>query len=495
MSSGEHEGPRTYGNWRRPSAAGFGQLSFAASMGVLVAMILMVLVYALAGPLWSTLVGAVSAGAIWAISVKDRHGISLADRTGERMRFWRASRKKENIYRSGPLAPASVASGHCMLPGVLSASTLSSQVDSYDRPFALIRHADGSLAVVLKVAPSGADLLDTEHVDLQVAYWGQWLADLGGELGIVGASVCVETSPDTGSRLDREVTRRMSPDAPDLARQIMREVVEEYKAGSAQVRTWITVVFDPARMGAKRRQFDQAARDIGTRLPGLTQTLVAAGAGAVHLMTVDEVVRLVRVAYDPACEELFEDAAAAGEEVHVSWADAGPVTAHAQWDTYVHDSGRSRSWVVSAPPRGVVQSSILRTILSATADVARKRVTILYRPMDAGKAPGVVEADLNKARARVETMGRPTARSLNELHAAQQVAAEEASGAGLVDFGMIITATTMEEDMEDTSSAVTALAAASRLQVRLAYGAQDSAFALGLPVGVRPTGQRLGGAL
>ncbi|MBJ2329465.1 hypothetical protein JFX23_06775 [Schaalia cardiffensis] len=495
MSNTDTPAPRTYGNWRRPTAAGLGKLSFGASMGLLGAMILIVLIYSTLGLRWSVGFGLVSAAAIWAVSARDRHGISVADRTGERMRFWWASRTKRTIYRSGPLTPTAASTGKCSLPGIAAASTISEQVDSYDRPYALIRHADGSLAVVIKLAPSGADLLDVNQVDLQVAYWGQWLADLGGELGIVGASVCVETTPDTGKRLEREVRRRVDPAAPELSQQIMREIVVDYRAGSAQVRTWLTLVFEPAKMGSRKRSFDQAARDIGTRLPGLTQTLVAAGAGAVHLMTVEEVVRLVRVAYDPACESLFEDAAAAGEDVHVSWDDAGPVSALALWDSYRHDSGVSRSWVVTAPPRGVVQSSILRTILSANSDVDRKRVTILYHPMDAGLAPDVVEADVNMARARVETSGRPTARAKSELQAAQQVAAEEAGGAGLVDFGIIMTATTSApEDTDDTSSAMAALAAASRLQVRIAYGAQDSAFALGLPLGLRPPSQQMGGA-
>ena len=51
------------------------------------------------------------------------------------------------------------------------------------------------------VAPSGIALVDQERIDQQVAHWGAWLADLGSEIGIVQASVCVETVPDTGGAL------------------------------------------------------------------------------------------------------------------------------------------------------------------------------------------------------------------------------------------------------------------------------------------------------
>ncbi|TWS19772.1 hypothetical protein FK530_25495, partial [Tsukamurella conjunctivitidis] len=85
-----------------------------------------------------------------------------------------------------------------------------------------------------------------------------WLADLSGELGIVGASVTVESAPDTGARLKREVASRTSSDAPPVARQVLADVVEEYRAGAAQVRSWVTVVFDPTRMSVRKRDQAQA---------------------------------------------------------------------------------------------------------------------------------------------------------------------------------------------------------------------------------------------
>lgn len=483
---------RTYGNWREPKAAGFGKLSFGASMGLLASMIGAVVIYSLVGMRWAMVFAAVSAGGLWAVSSKDRHGLSVADRTGTLMRFRRAKRRKATIYRSGPLSLRAT-QGTCKLPGILSASTLSEHVDAYDRPFALVRHGDGTLAVLMGVSPAGAALVDQDQVDQEVARWGMWLADLSGELGIVGASVTVETAPDSGARLRREVQSRTALEAPPVARRVLHDVVEEYRSGAAQVRSWVTVVFDPTRMSVRKRDQVQVARDIASRLPGLTQTLQATGAGAVHLLTAPEVCRLVRVAFDPASEALFEQAASMGDQVDISWDETGPVGADVSWDAYRHDSGVSRTWVVTRPPRGVIQSGLLANILATSRDVDRKRVTILYRPLDGANAPDLVEGDLNKARARVEAASRPTARDMTELQAAQQVAMEEASGAGLVDFGILITATTTSEDLDDTASAVASLAASSRLQVRTAFGAQDSAFALALPLGLRPTAQMLGG--
>lgn len=481
---------RTYGNWRLPRAAGIGKLSFGASMGLVAALVTTTLVYGLSGPVPALGVLLAAGAVLLAVSTKDRHGMSVVDKMGEKMRFNRARRRKATIYRSGPVSPAQ---GRCKLPGILSATTLSEHRDAWERPFTLVHHADGTLAVIMSAAPAGAALVDQDRVDQQVALWGMWLGDLGGELGVAWASVSVETVPDTGARLEREVSTRMSPDAPPVARRALADVVREYQTGAAQARAWVTIVFDPSRMGARRRDDAQAARDIASRLPGLTQTLQGTGAGAVHLLTAAEVCRLVRVAYDPASEPLFEDAATRGEHVDIAWGDAGPAGAEAEWDRYRHDSGVSRTWVMSRPPRGVVQSGVLGTVLAASRDVDRKRVTVIFRPIDSARAPDLVEGDLNKARARVESAARPTARATTELQEAAQVAAEEASGAGLVDFGMVITATTMGEDVEDTASAVASLASSSRLQIRTAFGAQDSAFALGLPLGLHPSAQQIGG--
>ena len=74
----------------------------------------------------------------------------------------------------------------------------------------------------------------------------------------------------------------------------------------------------------------------------------------------------------------------------------------------------------------------------------------------------------------------------------ERVASEEASGAGLIDFGLVITTTSTGEDLVDAGNALESLSAASKLQTRIAYGAQDTAFALSLPLGVRPQSQVVG---
>ena len=67
-----------------------------------------------------------------------------------------------------------------------------------------------------------------------------------------------------------------------------------------------------------------------------------------------------------------------------------------------------------------------------------------------------------------------------------QTAAEEAQGAGLVNFGMVVTATVLSSsDLDDAVAVVEGnLGPSARLLLRRVYGSQDSAFASSLPLGL-----------
>ncbi|CED91295.1 SCO6880 family protein [Actinomyces succiniciruminis] len=501
MSTDDTAAPKvyTYGGWRLPAQGGLGKWSLGQTIGLLAAAFGGVLVNWWLGLAWAIVYFALLAGTAVALSIKDKHGLSITDKRRER-RMWRKARRRQaNIFRNGVLSVNKKASGRCALPGVLGRLRISEHTDAYRRPFAVLHHGDGRLSVVMSLGPAGIALVDKETVDRHVALWGLWLSDLSDETGIVDASVTVETAPDSGDVLRRESQSQRSREAPEIAAAVIEGVVNRAGAAGARIRTWATISFDPALMSSESRgRTERAIRDIASRLPGLTQTLAAAGAGSVHLMTVDELTQLVRCAYDPEAEALFDAAAAQGHQVDLDWSEAGPISQDAEWDYVRHDSGLSRSWVMTRAPRGTVQSSVLRRLLDVSRDIARKRVTIMYKPMDSAKAPDVVERDVDKAANKRRTATRPTARMDRDLAQARKTSEEEASGASILDFGLVMTATVVDDgqsdphaQLADASSAMESLAGSSRLTVRTAYGAQDSAFALTLPLGLTPQRQSL----
>jgi hypothetical protein len=303
-----------------------------------------------------------------------------------------------------------------------------------------------------------------------VAHWGAWLANLGNEPGLVGVQVVIESAPDSGARLRQEVYGHLAPDAHPLALEVMREAVEAAPAGSASVTCRIALTWSMASRveGGKRRSLGEMALDIGQRVPSLAAGLAPTGAGPARAMTVAKLV-----------EDLGAEAAG------VEWEDAGPVGTQEAWDHYRHDGATSVSWVMTEAPRGQVFSNVLSNLLAPHPDIARKRVCLVYRPYDTAAGVRVVEADRRDAvfAASGRRVGR--ARDLISVEAANRSAEEEAVGAGVVRFGMFVTATvTDDQDLALAASVVDNLGTSARIRLRRAVGAQAATFAASLPLGL-----------
>jgi hypothetical protein len=450
-------------------------------MGGLIVTLIATMAAGLGGAMISIVIVGV---ALLLLMTKDKHGQSSLQRLSTRIGWQRAKMARHNVYRSGPLGRT--AWGKFQLPGLAAASQLSEYQDSYGRPFALLFYpSTRHFTVVINAEPDGASLVDEDQVDVWVAHWGQWLASLGHEPGIVAASVTVESAPDTGIRLRREVTHNMQDGTPAIARAMLAEVIQTYPEGSALVNARVALTFKGTDRQGKRRKEEDMGRELASRLPALTQSLNSTGAGAARPVTAQELCETVRIAYDPAAAVLIDEARSQGMSPELQWTDVGPAGAQAFWDKYRHDSAWSVTWQMSQAPRGEVFSSVLSQLVAPHPDIDRKRVTMLYRPLDAATSARMVEADKRNASFRATASARPSARSLAEARAADRTAMEEARGAGLVNFGMVVTGTVMSaEQLPDMIAAIDNLGATARVLLRPAYGSQDSAFVAALPLGI-----------
>ena len=227
-------GPRSYGNWTKPKTAGLLGLG---SIGT--AILFLGAGFAVIVTMTSNIVNGVITGIVFGlflmtVAVKDKHGLSLLMRATTRVGWMATKSQGTHIYRSGPLGRAEW--GTAQLPGLAAGSRLTEWHDSYNRPFALIQvSATSDYTVVIATEPDGAALVDREQVDVWVAEWGMWLASLADEPGIEAVAVTVETAPDTGTRLRREVASRIDPNAPEFAKNLLNDLVAQYPAGSATV--------------------------------------------------------------------------------------------------------------------------------------------------------------------------------------------------------------------------------------------------------------------
>ncbi|KAB2385950.1 SCO6880 family protein [Actinomadura montaniterrae] len=469
----------TYGNWRKPVSPGIGRLGLAGTL-MLMAGLVVITMIAMVSPKASALGIVVLAVVMLPLVIQDAQGRTALQSLTARFNWWWGRSHGWHLYRSGPLSVTS--RGSCRLPGLLARSRLVEGRDSYGRPFALVvipstRH----YTAVFECNAEGAALVDQDQVDAWVAHWGQWLASLSYEPGLVAASVTIETAPDTGSRLKEEVYANLDPNAPELARAALEEIVWNYPVGSARVSTRIAVTYAALpQPGGKRRDQESMVREIGMRIPGLISGLEMTGAGAARPMTADQLARAVRIAYDPTAQPNMETS----EDQEVRWEDAGPVAAQESWDHYVHDSGHSITWGMSEAPRGEVLSNVMTGLVAPHHDIDRKRVTFLFRPHDPASAARIVERDRRDSRFRLDG-NASAARNEIDVMKSDQSAIEEARGAGVTRFTILVTATVHSADqLPVAAAAVDTLAAPARLRLRRMYGAQASSFAAALPLGI-----------
>ena len=511
--------PRTYGNWRKPTSPGLprlGMLGTAVALGSLVLiMIVQIIAGLIAAAVCLVLVCLGLAPLVWR-NRADRNGWQVLAAKGS----WRLGRRRrQHLYASSLTGPISF--GAARLPGLLASSRLLSAITAHGEQFALIHlPATKHVAVLIRVDPEGSQLVDAETVDEWVACWGGWLAKLGHEANLEACSVTVETAPDPGSRLAAEVDAMLTDDAPALSRAVLTETAVSYPHGSATVTAYVTLTFSARRVshteaegvmgtgGGKSNQTkrapsvrsaEQMAAQIGRRLPLLLHQLRSVGAGTGAAMTATEVAETVRVAYDPAASTLLDRARAqqAREPAPhpspaplVTWQDAGPIAQIESWDHLRHDSGASITWQMVDVPHGAVQSRILEQLLEADEHLARKRVTLIYRPHDPASAARVADADVRTAAGRASLRkGEVKAGESLALASARQSASEQASGAGLVRFSMLVTATVLDPQADPAKLAQAAevieqLGPACQLRLRRCYFGQAAAFTAALGVGV-----------
>ena len=485
--SSDYRAP-TYGNFRRPRSGGVLGLGQAGTIGLFAGLVTVVLGAMVGGLLVGVIMFAVVGGAGLLVVTRDTHHRSILGRIIGRAGFAAARSSGSNLYRSGPLGRSRW--GTCQLPGLLASSELHEFRDGLGRPFALLVYRSTKHAVVVvQVDPDGSSLVDAWDVDNQVAHWGSWIAMIGNEPDLRAASVTVETIPDAGSRLAREIRARRVEGMPAIAAAHLDEAAATYPTGSFVGASYIALTFK-----MQGRSVDEVGQSLGERLPGLTADLEHTGAGPGYPVDADALCALVRSCYDPAVATLAADARAESGSTGLRWPDVGPAAHQADWESIRHDGSASVVWMMSRAPEGTIGSSVLARLIAPQADLQRKRITLLYQPYDAGKSAAIVEADARAADMNVRVSRRPSHRDRRDVSIAEKSAAEEAAGAGYVAFGVLITATVAmdpdadpKEQRQAVSKARTGirnLAPAAKLRVRPCYGAQDSAFAAGLPLGL-----------
>lgn len=480
-----------YGNLREPKLPGLFGMSLGLTAFVMVSAVV-VMVLGLFSP-WLMLAGVVVTAVVAvpaAMPTKD--GWSRFTLLSRRRKYARSRRGGRTVLDQGLLGY--VPDGSCTLPGVGAATQLSSQVDALGRSYGLIHHRKADLfTVVIQASPAGTASLDVEVKNLQVSFWSGWLSELNKIESLVGVAAVIETVPDSGQRLERALDRGRADESqvPPFSQVVREQIREQYRTGSPTLTCRIAMTMS-ARVGAdrgKRRSLEEVADEIGDLLPVWTAGLEVTGAGSGVLpCTAANLADYVRVAYDPAAADAIEEAQLSGQGTGIEWKDVGPLQAVNEPKTYRHEGALSRTWQMREVPRGVFFAESLRALLSPSKDIARKRVTLLYRPESPAVSARAADADVKAARFKASQTRHTKAGASLELEAAEKSAQQEALGAPMVRVGMLVTVTTFsEEELRRADRTINSgLAPQARIAMRCPTGSQDVNFAAALPLGVVP---------
>ncbi len=481
--------PRTYGHWTRPRIQGIFGLGALQTAMLFVAAIATIIAVVVAGLKGALVVMALTALLSVPLLKQPRTGRTMYQSAALRLRGRMLRKSGKSVLVQGPAGM--VPDGKYRLPGLLAATELFEAKDAYGVPFGVLKvPSAGTYSVVIEGTATGTDMVDPSVVDQQVARWGYWLASLGQEnTDIIGAQVSIETSPDPGVRLRRAIEARRSASSPSFATKVMDEVKETYPAGQSSTSTLISVTFKSRNLdGAKKAaSTEEMVTRISNVLPSIVAGLRSTGAGQAPMpMSAQDIVDYARAAWDPSVAQLVEEARDLEGGTGLSWNEVGPqFFDDRNPHVLVHDRAYSMSWQMLGAPRSVVQSTVLTQLLAPHPDIARKRVTLLYRPLSMEQSANVAEAEVRNAEFVINNSKRIESRQAARLRHARRTADEEAEGAGLVRFGMVVTASVLDPaNLPKARQTVRNLSASARLQMREATHVQASTFTAGLPLGL-----------
>lgn len=476
-------GGTRYENFREPRSKGVGRLGKLGTIALFAGAVVMIVLIKFVGLWWGLGFAAVAGLALLAATTRDQHGRTALEKLGAGLGHRAEVAKGAALYKSGPMSRL----GTYRLPGLLAQTELTEHEDAAGATYGMVATpATNHYAVTVEAHPDGSSLLADDDLVANVNRWGEWLAFLTHEPGVVQVMVVIESAPDGGPGLRREIGANVAADAPAVAREVLAEVARDYPRGSATVRTFVTLTFDgrqPISRGRlRKRTADEMAEALAARLPEIVGKLAGTGAGACELLDAQELCRVVRVAYDPAAADALADAEAQGERPWLMrWDSIGPAAADTQWSYYRHSSGVSVSWSMTEV-MGAVHIEGLLPLLRPHPAIDRKRVAILFEPMAPAASPVTAAANLSAAEFRVNTSRKPSVRDKQDLAVAQATAEEEARGHPLVDFAVVVTATVRTPDqLAQAEAAIDAAGPAARLLLRREDGTQAAAFAQGLP--------------
>jgi hypothetical protein len=471
-----------YGRWEQPRTSGLFGRTWGETIFAGLWIVTTVLFYMFTHSLILIMVFFLVGATVFIPLIIRRRGRSGLELITMRLQFWNSARKGENVFRGGVFG---VVPGSARMPGIQGDTRLYEYELGRGGRFGLIHaRAKNHYTVVLSGQPQGQERVEQHQINEWVKGWDRFLSHLGTVKGMAGAAVVVETVPDSGHRVDAEVRRLVDRKAPQFAQQVMMETVTHRASAKVRNEVRIQLTFTQQRTADSAEVGDQGAA-VGRLLSTIINQAVAAGLSARPLTAGDLCLAGAR-AYRPEVSTELETMAGSGKLDELRWDQIGPSGCKAEWGRLVHNGFQSVTWEMESAPAGTVAHDTLLPLLAPRADLGRKRVAIIYRIHGVADAVKMVDDDFRNALAAEQTKkGVGSAAASLRVDNTMAARQEQARGAGVTRFGVLITLTApTAADLPTLAAELEGMASASRLTVQRCWGGQDSTFAGALGLGI-----------
>ncbi|MYZ33636.1 MULTISPECIES: SCO6880 family protein [unclassified Streptomyces] len=503
--------PVSYGGWQSEKSGFMGRLS-GPGFAMVAAASVVALIPINLGSWRAALVCAPVSLVLLLLAFGRVMGLSADEWIVLAVRHQIAVAKKHNIFLSGAFAPRSERTGEqpMDLPGVLARLRILEAPDGLGGQLGVVHDpVAGTYTAVARITFPGLALVDTDKQASRVASWAGFLRSYCTEDSpVVRISVHQRCLPDDGAALRSWTAQHITPDAPGAAVTALSELMEGAGPAATSRETYLSVTLSAgrARLAVKGAGGGQigAAAVLVRELHAMHGALSSASLQVVEWLSPRKVAMTVRTAYDPEAQLMLATRATAaqapaweGLEPGVDPALAGPGAAETGWGTYQHDGAWTVSYQVRTWPQSEVYATFLQPLLRPRQN-ARRSMSLVYEPIGPRRARQELareKAKRNSARQLRAKTGRDE--SEDERREAQLARAQDAAraaGQGVVRMTAVLAVTVTDPgELETACAELQADAAASGLELRRMWGAQDVGFAAGaLPLGQGLPDRRMG---
>lgn len=478
-----------FGNWLRPAAPGLYGLSLGGLI-VSASGIVLVLLSFLRGFYALGLIMVLVTMLVILLGLVKFGGSSVAEKVIHRASLRGRHKHGETFYVTGALS--TLPREHAQrLPGALvNVDTISGE-DGLGREYTLLHHkAVKQLTAVFGCTPDGAAMQEQATINNQVSHFGAWISSLSVEAGLSGATIVVDSASESSAGLCAAVREDVAPNAPAFAKQVLDEAVGTLPARTSVVNVYASLVWDAPALGATDDNLSPAVAEIAARMPSHTQMLANAGAGAPRPLVEKELSNVAQLAYQPWRDQELAMDTLTGMEMVRSWDQSGPeFFDDSQGRVVFHDGVASMTLMMTVPPESQITARSFDRLFGPNPKFLRKRVAVIYRPVDPGAAARTVNRLVRTAEWKIGTKkGRPTSFDTKVLAMAEKTEQELAQGARLSMFSLMVTVTfeANEKAHREALNQVKSLMNQLLMPYRFVEHAGSAAFHTTLPFGVLP---------